>query len=61
MKIVAAVLIVIAFCLSGCAGDAGEATNEDKANLDKLVKEGVGPSSPPPDGGVAPKGELEDP
>lgn len=60
MKIVAAILIV-AFCLTGCAGDAGEATKEDQANLDKLVKDGVGPSSPPPEGGVAPKGELEDP
>ncbi len=60
MKIVAASLIV-ALCLSGCAGDAGKATKQDQANLDRLVKEGIGPSSPPPDGGVAPKSELKDP
>jgi len=60
LKFVAALLIA-AFCLSGCAGDAGKATEEDQANLDRLVKEGIGPSNPPPDGGVAPKGEVEDP
>jgi hypothetical protein len=46
--LISTLLIVASALLVGC-GDTPKATEKDKANIDRLAKEGIG--SPPPVGG----------
>lgn len=54
-------LAAVAACgilaMAGCDSSEGTATEKDKAALDKLAKEGIGTSNPPPGQGGAPTNE----
>jgi len=53
MKNVGIILALCALVLAaGCSEEAPKATNEDKANIERLAKEGIG--ARPVDGGGAP-------
>lgn len=53
MKNVRLILALFALVLiSGCSEEAPKATNQDKANIERLAKEGIG--ARPVDGGGAP-------